>query len=157
MTEKTTSKPAQNRRKSRELALKGLYSLFIGRGDLRDIVESLKEEDEDYYRCDIEYFQGLLKGVSECVPELDARIGPLLDRDISELSPIEHAILCIAAFELIHDVSIPYRVAINEGVELAKRYGGTDGYKYVNGVLDRLAAEARPDEAKRPSGHRSRT
>jgi len=157
MTEKTTSKPAQNRRKSRELALKGLYSLFIGRGDLRDIVESLKEEDEDYYRCDIEYFQGLLKGVSECVPELDIRIAPLLDRDISELSPIEHAILCIAAFELIHDVSIPYRVAINEGVELAKRYGGTDGYKYVNGVLDRLAAEARPDEAKRSSGHRSRT
>ena len=157
MTEKTTSKPAQNRRKSRELALKGLYSLFIGRGELPDIVESLKEEDEDYYRSDIEYFQGLLKGVSECVQELDARIMPLLDRDISELSPIEHAILCIAAFELIHDVSIPYRVAINEGVELAKRYGGTDGYKYVNGVLDRLAAEARPDEAKRSSGHRSRT
>lgn len=157
MTEKTTSKPAQNRRKSRELALKGLYSLFLGRGELRDIVENLKDEDEDYYRCDIEYFQGLLKGVTECVQELDARLMPLLDRDISELSPIEHAILCIAAFELVHDVSIPYRVAINEGVELAKRYGGTDGYKYVNGVLDRLAAEARPDEAKRSPGRRSRT
>ena len=157
MTEKTTSKPAQNRRKSRELALKGLYSLFLGRGELRDIVENLKDEDEDYYRCDIEYFQGLLKGVTECVQELDARLMPLLDRDISELSPIEHAILCIAAFELVHDVSIPYRVAINEGVELAKRYGGTDGYKYVNGVLDRLAAEARADEAKRSPGRRSRT
>lgn len=155
MTENTTPKPAQNRRKSRELALKGLYSLLIGQGDMKEILENLKE-DEDYYRSDIEYFQGLLKGVAECLPELDTRIVPLLDRDIAELSPIEHAILCIAAFELIHDLSIPYRVAINEGVELAKRYGGTDGYKYVNGVLDRLAAETRPDEAKRTSPRRPR-
>jgi len=73
----------------------------------------------------------------------------LIDREIGELSPIEHAILCIAAFELIHDPSIPYRVAINEGVELAKRFGGTDGHKYVNGVLDKLAAEARPAEVAR--------
>lgn len=156
MTEKAPNKPAQNRRKSRELALKGLYSLLVGHGDLKEILDDLKE-DEDYYRSDIEYFQGLIKGVAECLPELDARIVPLLDRDIAELSPIEHAILCIAAFELIHDVSIPYRVAINEGVELAKRYGGTDGYKYVNGVLDKLAADARPDEAKRSSPRRSRS
>lgn len=156
MTEKTTSKPAQNRRKSRELALKGLYSLLLGSGDLKEIMDDLKQ-DEDYYRCDIEYFQGLLTGVAECIQELDARIVPLLDREIAELSPIEHAILCIAAFELVHDLSIPYRVAINEGVELAKRYGGTDGYKYVNGVLDKLAAEARPDEAKRPSVRRPRS
>ena len=79
---------------------------------------------------------------------LDARIGPLLDRPITELSPIEHAILCISGYELMHDVSIPYRVAINEGVELAKIYGGTDGYKYVNGVLDKLAAEVRSEEVK---------
>lgn len=155
MTEKPTPKPANNRRKSREIALKGLYSLSLGSGDLKEIVENLKE-DEDYYRCDIEYCQGLLKGVAECADELDARIRPLLDRGVAELSPIEHAILRIAAFELIHDVSIPYRVAINEGVELAKRFGGTDGYKYVNGVLDKLAAEVRPDEAARQPGRRPR-
>ena len=155
MTEKSTPKPGQNRRKSRELALKGLYSLFLGSGELNEIIGNL-EEDEDYPRADIEYFKGLLSGVAECVGELDARIVPLLDRSIAELSPIEHAILCIAAFELIHDISIPYRVAINEGVELAKRYGGTDGYKYVNGVLDKLAAEARPDECGRENGRRSR-
>ncbi|MDR2876137.1 MAG: transcription antitermination factor NusB [Methylobacillus sp.] len=148
MSEKPPTKPAQNRRKSRELALKGLYSLFIGKGDLRDIAESLKE-DEDYARADIGYFESLLNGTAQHAPELDAQIAPLLDRGIAELSPIEHAILCIAAFELVHDASIPYRVAINEGVELAKRYGGTDGYKYVNGVLDKLAAAARPNEAKR--------
>lgn len=146
MTEKTPQKTGQNRRKSRELALKGLYSLFLGKDELRQIIDNLSE-DEDYARADIEYFRGLLYGVAENVQELDARIAPLLDRAVTELSPIEHAILCIAAFELVHDISIPYRVAINEGVELAKRFGGTDGYKYVNGVLDKLAAEARPDEA----------
>lgn len=155
MTEKSTTKTGQNRRKSRELALKGLYSLFLGSGDLNEIIENLKE-DEDYYVCDIEYFRGLLEGAAECRQELEARIAPLLDRNIGEVSPIEHAILCLAAFELVHDVSIPYRVAINEGVELAKRFGGTDGYKYVNGVLDKLAAAARPDEASRQPARRNR-
>jgi transcription antitermination protein NusB len=155
MTEKSTPKPGQNRRKSRELALKGLYSLFLGGGDIKAILDDLAA-DEDYARADATYFKELLQGVAECVTELDARILPLLDRSLKELSPIEHAILCIAAYELIHDVSIPYRVAINEGVELAKRYGGTDGYKYVNGVLDKLAAEARPDEAVRGAGQRNR-
>jgi N utilization substance protein B len=154
MSEKKTPKPGQNRRKSRELALKGLYSLFLGGGDIKQIADNLTE-DEEYPRADANYFKGLLNGVAECVEELDVRIAPLLDRELSELSPIEHAILCIAAFELIHDVSIPYRVAINEGVELAKLYGGTDGYKYVNGVLDKLAAAARPDECKE-NGRRER-
>lgn len=155
MTEKTTSKPGRNRRKSRELALKGLYSLFVGGGDVREIIAGLAEE-EDYPRADAEYLNELLRGVAECASELDARIAPLLDRPLSELSPIEHAVLCIAAYELVHDISIPYRVAINEGVELAKLYGGTDGYKYVNGVLDRLASEARPDECKRNDQPRGR-
>jgi N utilization substance protein B len=154
MSEKKTPKPGQNRRKSRELALKGLYSLFLGGGDIKQIADNLTE-DEEYPRADANYFKGLLNGVAECVEDLDVRIAPLLDRELSELSPIEHAILCIAAFELIHDVSIPYRVAINEGVELAKLYGGTDGYKYVNGVLDKLAAAARPDECKE-NGRRER-
>jgi N utilization substance protein B len=154
MSEKKTPKPGQNRRKSRELALKGLYSLFLGGGDIKQIADNLTE-DEEYPRADANYFKGLLNGVAECVEDLDVRIAPLLDRELSELSPIEHAILCIAAFELIHDVSIPYRVAINEGVELAKLYGGTDGYKYVNGVLDKLAAAARPDEC-RENGRRER-
>lgn len=148
MTEKSTAKSGQNRRKSRELALKGLYSLFLSGNALREILQELRE-DADYVRADQDYFNALLSGVVEQLKPLDARLQPLLDRDIGELSPIEHAILCVSGYELIHDLSIPYRVAINEGVELAKRYGGTDGYKYVNGVLDKLAAEARPGEFKR--------
>lgn len=152
MTEKTTpkptQKPGQNRRKSRELVLKGLYSLLLSESNLKETISNLME-DADYARADTEYFKNLLEGVMAERDALDARIGPLLDRKLAELSPIEHAILCISGYELLHDISIPYRVAINEGVELAKRYGGTDGYKYVNGVLDKLAAEARPDEVKR--------
>lgn len=148
MTDKATAKPGQNRRKSRELALKGLYSLFLSKNSLREILQELRE-DADYARADQDYFLALLNGAVAQLAQIDARLQPLLDRDIAELSPVEHAILCVSGYELIHDLSIPYRVAINEGVELAKRYGGSDGYKYVNGVLDKLAAEARPGEFQR--------
>ena len=160
MTENTPpksvqNKPAQNRRKSRELALKGIYSLLMCERDLKQTMQDLAE-DADYAHADQAYFRALIEGVMAERTSLDAHISPMLDRSLKELSPIEHAILCIAGYELIHDSSIPYRVAINEGVELAKRYGGTDGYKYVNGVLDKLAAEARPDEFKK-SAARAKT
>lgn len=145
-------KPAPNagrsRRKSRELVLKGVYLGLMNQKDVSVIIRELAD-DPDFDRADYEYFRQLLEGVAENIDELDARLVGSLDRQLSELSPIEHAILCIAAYELIHDVTIPYRVAINEGVELAKLYGGTDGHKYVNGVLDKIAAEARPDEFQR--------
>jgi N utilization substance protein B len=151
MTDKNTpspsAKPGKNRRKSRELVLKGLYSLLLSPSDLQKIIRDLSD-DEDFALADPEYFKSLLEGVAAQLDAIDVRIGPLLDRPIAELSPVEHAILCISGYELLHDVSIPYRVAINEGVELAKLYGGTDGYKYVNGVLDKLAAKARPVEVK---------
>ncbi len=143
-----SSKPTGNRRKSRELVLKGLYQLLLSPKELRLIVREMADE-ADFARADETYFRSLLEGVFDQVSELDRRIAQFLDRPIGELSPIEHAILLISAYELIFDVSIPYRVAINEGVELAKIYGGTDGHKYVNGVLDKLAAEARPSEVSR--------
>jgi N utilization substance protein B len=141
-------KAGKNRRKSRELALKGIYHSLLNKTELRQVVRELAD-DPDFERADEAYFRQLLEGVSDHMAELDSRLAGFIDRTIAELSPIEHAILCISAYELIYDVSIPYRVAINEGVELAKLYGGTDGHKYVNGVLDKLAAEARPDEFKR--------
>lgn len=156
MTDKKTPKAGQNRRKSRELVLKGLYSQILSESDLRETLRNLAE-DEDYARADAEYFKGLLEGVVAERASLEARIAPLLDRPLSELSPVEHAILCLSGYELIHDVSIPYRVAINEGVELAKRFGGTDGFKFVNGVLDKLAAEARPDEVKQNATGKSKS
>jgi len=143
-----SAKPAGNRRKSRELALKGLYQYLLSPKELRLILREMADEP-DFARADEAYFRNLLEGVYDQIPELDTRITKFLDRPIEELSPIEHAILLISAYELIFDVSIPYRVAINEGVELAKLYGGTDGHKFVNGVLDKLAAEARPSEVSR--------
>ena len=143
-----SAKPAGNRRKSRELALKGLYQYLLSPKELRLILREMADEP-DFARADEAYFRNLLEGVYDQIPELDTRITKFLDRPIEELSPIDHAILLISAYELIFDVSIPYRVAINEGVELAKLYGGTDGHKYVNGVLDKLAAEARPSEVSR--------
>lgn len=147
-TEKKPGKARKSRRKSRELALKGIYHSFLNKSELRQIRRELADDD-DFNQADEAYLQQLLEGVSEHMLELDQRLQVFLDRKIAELSPIEHAILCISGYELIFDASIPYRVAINEGVELAKIYGGTDGHKYVNGVLDKLAAEARPEEFKR--------
>jgi N utilization substance protein B len=148
--QKSAAKPkvSKNRRKSRELVLKGIYRSLINQADQKMVMRDLTD-DPDYERADQDYLRQLLEGVLQHMPELDERLGSFLDRTAAELSPIEHAILYLSAFELIHDPSIPYRVAINEGVELAKIYGGIDGHKYVNGVLDKLAAEARPAEVKR--------
>ncbi len=143
-----TKKPSGNRRKSRELVLKGLYQHLLSPKELRLIVREMADES-DFTHADESYFRSLLEGVYAQITVLDERIVKFLDRPMHELSPIEHAILLISAYELIFDLSIPYRVAINEGVELAKLYGGTDGHKYVNGVLDKLAAEARPTEVTR--------
>jgi len=141
-------KPGKNRRKSRELVLKGIYQHIVSHKELRLIIRELAD-DTDFDRADEAYFRQLIEGVYSHLVELDERLVNFIDRPIGELSPIEHAILCLSAYELIHDASIPYRVAINEGVELAKIYGGTDGHKYVNGVLDKLAVEARPNEVRR--------
>jgi N utilization substance protein B len=138
-------KTGKNRRKSREFTLKGMYHYFINGGGAEEIACTLAE-DPDFARADQSYFRALLGGVIEHQAELDVRLRTYLDREIAGLSPIEHAILCIAGYELVYQPSVPYRVAINEAVELAKIYGGTDGYKYVNGVLDKFATEARNSE-----------
>jgi len=95
---------------------------------------------------DAEFFATLLQGAVREAPEARAIIEPLLTRTIPELSPVEHAILLLSVFELRHDVETPYRVVINEAIELAKKYGGADGHKFINGVLDRLADKLRPEE-----------
>jgi len=139
------TKPGKNRRKSRELALKGIYQGLMNQSEVRKIIRDMAD-DVDFHRADEAFFRQLIEGVAEHMQELEQRIAVYVDRQVAELSPVEHAILCLSAYELIYDPTIPYRVAINEGVELAKIYGGIDGHKYVNGVLDKLAAEARPHE-----------
>jgi N utilization substance protein B len=138
-------KTSQNRRKSRELVLKAVYRGMINATELKQVFLDMKE-DPEYVKADEAYFKALLEGVSGKISELDALISTFIDRKLTELSPVEHAVLRISSFELMYDMSIPYRVAINEGVELAKIFGGTDGHKYINGVLDKVAAKARPQE-----------
>jgi len=137
-----------SRRRSRELALQALYQWLLN-GDEADTLCSQAAEKKEYARADTGYFQLLARGVIERSGELGAALQPFLDRPAQQLSPIEHALLLLGAYELMYASEVPYRVAINEAVELAKVYGGTDGHKYVNGVLDKLAAQVRQRETKK--------
>ena len=141
-------KPSRNRHKSRELALKAIYRCMINESDIKQVFLDMKD-DPDYNKADEDYFRVLLNGVFEQQETLDAQITTFIDRALDELSPIEHAILRVSSYELLFDMSIPYRVVINEGVELAKTFGGAEGHKYINGVLDKVAASARPQEFRK--------
>ena len=103
-------------------------------------------EDDGFADADREYFEALLKGTTESSESLDAELGLLLDRPVAQLDPVEHAVLMIGIHELLQSHDVPYRVVINEGVELAKRFGATDGHKFVNAVLDRAARSLRTTE-----------
>lgn len=137
------------RRRAREFALQGIYAWLV-RGDagLQDAgeIDAHIRDDEEFSDADATWFKTLLHGVLREAPSLRERFMPYVDRPLEELSPIEHGILLIGSFELIHHLEVPYKVAINEAVELAKSFGGTDGFKFVNGVLDKMAADVRPQE-----------
>jgi transcription antitermination protein NusB len=141
----TAKKPTaakSQRRRARELALQGLYQWLVdGVG-----IDAQMREHEGYAKVDGLHFDALLRGSIREAAALDAALAKHVDRKTTELSPIEHGVLMIGAYELTFCRDIPYKVAINEAVELAKAYGGTDGHKYVNGVLDKVAADLRPDE-----------
>jgi N utilization substance protein B len=133
------------RRRSREFALQGLYQWqFTGEG-APQILKNLAEM-EGYAKADAAFLDAELRGTLSEEPRLREMLEPLADRKWVELSPIERAILLMGAWELMHQQEIPYRVTINEAIELGKKFGATDGHKYVNGVLDRLATAVRPDE-----------
>jgi transcription antitermination protein NusB len=133
------------RRRARELVLQGLYQRQLSRNDADDVRLDLAAS-QGYLRADQPYFDELWDGVTRENDALIAALSPHLDRKPAELSPIERAILVIGAWELAHRVEIPYKVVINEAVEIARSFGGTDGHRYVNGVLDKLAAKVRATE-----------
>lgn len=139
--------PKSARRRAREAALQGLYEWLIAGTDAGVIDAHLREQD-GFDKCDAAHFDLLLHGCIREAADIDAALARHVDRKTTQLSPIEHGALMIGVFELKHCVDIPYRVAINEAVELAKSFGGTDGHKYVNGVLDRSAADLRPLEVQ---------
>jgi transcription antitermination protein NusB len=146
---KKRAAPKSARRRSREFALQGLYQWLLAGSDAADIETTLRELD-GFDKCDRAHFDALLHGGIDSAAALDEVLARHVDRKTTLLSPVEHAVLMIGVYELKHCVEIPYRVAINEAVELAKSFGGTDGHKYVNGVLDKCAAELRPVEAAQP-------
>jgi len=138
---------ATPRRRAREFALQGVYQRQLS-ANAPEAIRAQIEEAGGFAKVDVPYFNELWRGINAEYDELVALLAPLLDRRAAELSPVERAVLVIGAWELKHRAEIPYRVVINEAVELAKAYGGTDGHKFVNGVLDKLAAEVRADEIR---------
>ena len=137
--------PKSARRKSREFALQGLYEWLLGGADA-GVVDAHVREQDGFDKCDLAYFDLLLHGVIRESAAIDVHIAAHIDRKAELLSPVEHAALMIGTFELMRCIEVPYKVAINEAVELAKSFGGTDGHKYVNGVLDKAAADLRRTE-----------
>lgn len=135
------------RRRAREFVVQGLYQHLIG-GQDEAAIRVQAESVAGFDKSDTTLYEKLLTETLGDIPALRAAIAPHVDRAWEEVSPIERGILLLGACELKHHVETPYRVIINEAIELAKTYGGTDGHKFVNGVLDKLAPELRPHEAK---------
>lgn len=147
-TQSKHANPNKNRtprHRAREFALQGLYQWLISKEDA-GVIDAYIRNAHGFDKADREHFDVLLHGAIRDAASLRADILPFIDRAIEQLSPIEHAAMLIGAFELKHHIEIPYRVVINEAVELTKSFGGIDGHKYVNGVLDKLAAQLRATE-----------
>ncbi len=139
------------RRQSRELATQGLYQWLLSNASSGEIDAQLRGA-QGYDKADKTLLDTILHGVIRDHAELTEALTPSLDRPIEQLSPVERAVLLIATFELKHQIETPYRVIINEAVELAKTFGGSDGYKYVNGVLDKVSVTLRPAEIQARRG-----
>ena len=148
---KASAKSARTR--AREFALQALYQHLVGRNDAPSI-DTFTRDLAGFHKADTVHYDALLHGCIQEAAEQDELIVPLLDRKLAEISPIEHAVMWIGVWEFRHAPDVPWRVVINECVELAKEFGGTDGHKYVNGVLNGLAPTLRATEvdADRASG-----
>lgn len=151
-TAPTTTAPRKaadksGRTRAREFALQALYQHMVGRNPAEDI-DAFTRDLAGFHKADSVHFDALLHGCIAQANELDALFQPLLDRPLNELSPIERGVLWIGCYEFQHCPDVPWRVVLNEAIELAKSFGGTDGHKYVNGVLHQLAERLRPLEVQ---------
>jgi len=136
--------PLAQRRKARTLIVQALYQWYISKSDPLEIEAQFHEQNGG--KIDWEYFSEVFLEIPKQQESLDKHISPLLDRELNSLDPVERALLYLGTFELANRIDIPYRVVINECVELAKTFGATDGHKYINGVLDKLAKSLRSVE-----------
>ncbi len=145
MTTQEQQQLIARRRKARHYALQALYQWHMAGAATTDI-EAEFRTDYDFKVVDLEYFQSIVHSVPSMVDELDGLYSALLDRELDELDPIERSLLRMGTFELRDRIDVPYKVVINESVALAKKFGASDSYKYVNGVLDKLARQLRSPE-----------
>lgn len=144
-TRKSSTKSPRSR--AREFALQALYQHFVGGGDVA-VIDAFTRELQGFAKADMVHYDALLHGCIELKDDLDALIVPLLDRKLSEISPIEHGCMWIGAYEFLRCPDVPWRVVLNECIELAKDFGGTDGHKYVNAVLNGIAPKLRVNEVQ---------
>lgn len=135
------------RSRAREFALQALYQHLVGRNDA-DSIDIFTRDLAGFSKADTAHYDAVMHGCIEQAVDLDALILPFLDRPLEEISPIEHSVMWIGAYEFKHCLDVPWRVVINECIELSKEFGGTDGHKYVNGVLNGLASELRAREVQ---------
>lgn len=147
---KAASKPPRTR--AREFALQALYQHLVGRNEA-GAIDTFTRDLAGFNKADAAHFDALLHGCIDSSAELDALILPLLDRPMAEISPVEHAVMWIGVYEFKLCLDVPWRVVLNECIELAKEFGGTDGHKYVNAVLNGLAPILRADEIANDRGH----
>ncbi|MBS0584173.1 MAG: transcription antitermination factor NusB [Proteobacteria bacterium] len=133
------------RARARRRALQAIYAWQISGNSMAKVMEEFRHE-QDMEVADLGYFEDLLRGVDEHCAELDASLAPYLDRAVAQVDPIERAALRLAAYELRYRIDVPYRVVINEAIEVTKRFGAEHGHTYINGVLDKLAAQTRQAE-----------
>lgn len=141
------------RTRAREFAVQALYQFVVG-GNHADDIDAFTRELSGFHKADSAHFDALLHGCMAHAAELDTDITPVLDRPLAEISPVERIIMWMGAYEFRHCQEVPWRVVMNECVELAKSFGGTDGHKYVNGVLNELAPLLRPDEVAQDAQRR---
>ena len=141
-------KKINNRRKSRELVMKSVYRGLVNQIDITQIKKDI-QDDPDFIRADQDLYEEILSGVFKNIDSLKQEIESYIDRSYEELSPIELSIIYLSLYELKYSMSVPYKVVINEAVEIAKTYGGADGYKYINGILNQAAKANRVNEVKK--------
>ena len=125
--------------------MQAVYQHLLAGTPADDLLTHFRDQTA-FARCDADYFDGLVRGVLAEQPVLEAEFAGFLDRPVAQLDPVEHSVLLLAAFELAHRPELPYRVAINEAVELSKLFGAEEGHKYINGVIDHLARKLRAVE-----------
>jgi transcription antitermination protein NusB len=154
--DQTKETPKTPRRLAREVAMQGLYQWRMTGNSLPVIEENLETDSEEWARADKPLALVLLRGAVENADELESAVAAFIDRPLEDISPIERAILLLGAYELTHRIETPYRVVINEAIELAKSFGGTDGHRYVNGVLDKFAPGVRAAEVEHAARHKGR-